>query len=185
VALTEQAIVAVDAKTGQQKWTRQGLDAQEVTAGPDGSVYVLIQLAKQQLDQGEARKYRIADVSIASVGAAPPEYVALLRLDPHSGKTLWGTRNIGRHVLFEGDRLFVVDRVDQLNLLASNIMVGNHSVRCLSPCTGKDVWSYVKTGDLYHDEVSQGKVFLVTATDRPSGFEHPTLAYDLQLIEAK
>ena len=53
------------------------------------------------------------------------------------------------------------------------------------PRDAKEFWSYVKTGDLYDSEVAGGKVFIVTADDPPSGREHTSCNYQLQLVEAK
>ena len=184
-ALTDSGIVALDAKTGQTKWTRTGLDAAKVAVGPDGSVYVTIQLSKEQALQGEAEKYRIADIAKGGMGTPHPPYTALVRLDPATGKTVWGLRNIGQTVFFVGDKLYVVDHLEQTNLLAAQVFIGGHSVHCLASRTGKILWSYVKTGELHQEELAGNQVFVVTSDDRPAGTEHPTQGYNLVLIGAK
>ena len=51
--------------------------------------------------------------------------------------------------------------------------------------TGKELWSYVKTGDLYNSEVAGVKTFIVVSDDPPSGRERSSCNYQLQLVEAK
>ena len=185
VATTDQGIVAFDAKSGQQKWTRTGLKAGNVAVGPDSGVYVTTSLERGETEQGEAKKYRIADVVRGGMGRPLPPFRALVKLDSHTGKTSWGIRNIGEKIFFEGDKVFVVDALEQTNLLANQIMVGGHSVRCLSARTGKELWSYVKTGNLYESEVAGGKVFIVISEDPASGRTRTSCNYQLQLVEAK
>src|SRR5262249_20656443 len=153
--------------------------------GPNGDVYVAIELSKEKVHEGEAEKYRIAEVDKGGMGAPHPPYITLLRLDPQTGKTLWGVRNIGRNVLFAGDQLYVIDPLEQTSRPANQVFVGGNSVQCLPPKSGKVLWSYVKTGDLYHHELDGKKVYLVTADDRPASYEHPSLSYNLLLVEAK
>ncbi|HUK83678.1 MAG TPA: PQQ-binding-like beta-propeller repeat protein [Verrucomicrobiae bacterium] len=185
VVTSEQGVVAFDANSGQQKWTRTGLKAGNVVIGPDSGVYVTISLTKAEIQQGEAEKYRIADIVRGGMGMPLPPFRALVKLDPRTGKTRWGIRNIGDKVFFDGDKVFVVDELEQTNFLANQIMVGGHSVRCLSARNGKELWSYVKTGDLYHSEVAGSKVFIVISEDPPSGRQRASCNYQLQLVEAK
>ena len=186
VAVTsEQGVMAFDAKSGKQKWIRTGLKAGNVVVGPDSGVYVTISLEKNEIQQGEAKKYYTADILRGGMGKPLPPFRALVKLDPQTGKTRWGVRNVGQKLFFEGDKLFVVDKLEQTSLLANQIMVGGHSVDCVSARNGKEFWSYVKTGDLYDSEVAGGKVFIVTADDPPSGREHTSCNYQLQLVEAK
>jgi outer membrane protein assembly factor BamB len=185
IVATEQGVAAFDATTGQSKWNRTGLNAENVAVGPDSGVYVTIELSKDQAGQGEPAKFRKADIQRGGMGAPLPPFTALVKLDPRTGKTRWGVRNIGRRLYFEGDKVFVVDPLEQTNFLANQIMVGGHSVRCLSARSGKEFWSYVKTGDLHHSEVAGSRVFLVTADDAPGGRIRTSCNYQLQLIEGK
>ncbi|HUJ09240.1 MAG TPA: PQQ-binding-like beta-propeller repeat protein [Verrucomicrobiae bacterium] len=185
VVTSEQGIVAFDADSGKQKWTRTGFNAGNVVIGPDAGVYVTISLEKNEIQQGEAKTYFIADILRGGMGHPLPPFRALVKLDPQTGKTRWGVRNIGQKLFFEGDKLFVVDRLEQTSLLANQIMVGGHSIQCRSARSGKELWSYVKTGDLYGSDVANGKVFIVMADDPPSGRERVSCNYQLQVVEAK
>ena len=119
------------------------------------------------------------------MGKPLPPFRALVKLDPQTGKTRWGVRNIGQKLFFEGDKLFVVDMLEQTSLIANQIMVGGHSIQCRSARNGQELWSYVKTGNLYNSEVTGGKVFIVMSEDPPSGRERSSCNYQLQLVEAK
>jgi outer membrane protein assembly factor BamB len=186
VAVTsEQGVAAFDAKSGKQKWTRTGIKAGNVVVGPDSGVYVTISLEKNEIQQGEAKKYYIADIVRGGMGRPLPPFRAVIKLDPQTGKTLWGVRNIGHKLFFEGNKVFVVDKLEQTSMIANQIMVGGHSIQCRSARNGKELWSYVKTGNLYDSEVASGKVFIVMADDPPSGRDHPSCNYQLQLVGAK
>ncbi|MCG3148036.1 MAG: hypothetical protein PCFJNLEI_01478 [Verrucomicrobiae bacterium] len=178
---TESGVVAFDAQTGVARWRRPGLRATAARIGPDGAVYVTVTMKKDEVKAGEAANFRVAGVKVG-VSGATTAYRVLLRLDPQSGQTLWGVRNIGDEVLFDGDQLFVVDRVHDMNLLADQIMVGSYSVRQLAPRTGEDLWEFLKAGDLYHCTVVDGHVVAVTSSDPPTGRSNPTCPYELVVI---
>ena len=185
VATSEQAIVAFDAKSGKQKWTRTGLKSTNVVVGPDGGVYLTLSLEKNEVQQGEAKNYHLADIVRGGMGRPQPPFRALAKLDAQTGKTRWGIRNIGQKLFFDADKVFVVDHLEQTSLLANQIMVGGHAVHCLAARSGKELWSYVKTGDLYECAEAGGKVFIVMAEDPPSGRNQVTCNYQLQSIAAK
>ena len=99
-----------------------------MVVGPDSGVYVTISLEKNEIQQGEAKKYYTADILRGGMGKPLPPFRALVKLDPQTGKTRWGVRNVGQKLFFEGDKLFVIDKLEQTSLLANQIMVGGHSV---------------------------------------------------------
>jgi hypothetical protein len=181
LVLTAEGVLAFDAKSGAEKWKRTDLNGTHARTGPDGGVYVTVAMSKAQFNSGAAEKFRMADVRRGLIGP-PSRYRALLRLDPQTGQTRWGVRNIGEELLFDGDKLFVIDRVHDMNLLANQIMVGSYSVRQISPKSGKDVWMFLKAGDLYHCTTVHGVVVAVTAADPPSGRTNPSCPYELVVI---
>ena len=111
---------------------------------------------------------------------------ALLRLDDANGTTRWGVKNVGEKVTFVGNALYVFDRHEQMDLLGNNGLSGGLcSVRCLSPRNGSEKWSLVQKGQMYQQELTGKKVFVVTSIDPPAGRMNPTCAYQLQIVEAK
>jgi len=184
LAVTEAGLFAFDAKTGAERWKRADLNAQSANLSPDGDVYVTVAMSKEQFKSTESEKFRLANIRIGVTGPAS-SYRALLRLDPQTGQTRWGVRNIGEELLFDGDKLFVIDRVHEMNLLADQIMVGSYSVRQIVPSSGKDKWAFLKAGDLYQSAAANGGVVVVMAVDSPSGRSRPRCPYELVLIAGK
>ena len=186
LAATSEGLTAINAGSGQQKWTRKDLPARGPMAiGPDGSVYVTIALPKEKEQVTEAKNFRNAE--IAAVGSRIPgePITTLLKLDPQTGKTRWGVKNIGRHLLFSTTGVYVFDAIQQINLLANQMAVGTFSVQVLSPRNGKEMWAFRKASDLCRFQMLSNQVFLVTDDDAAFGREHPTRNYQLQLVEAK
>jgi outer membrane protein assembly factor BamB len=182
---TEAGVVALDANTGEVKWSRTDLNPSNVAVGPDGSVFITVSIEKEKVHTGEADQYQVVDINRGGMGAPMPPYTCLVRLDHATGKTAWGVRNIGEHVHCTGDKVIVIDALEQTSLLANQIMVGGHSVFCLAARTGQPIWSYVKTGDLHHQELDGDRVFVVTSDDPPSGRDHPVQGYNLLLIAGR
>ena len=189
---TKNRVVALDAKSGKQRWSRDRLRAERLYVGPDGVVYATLSIPRSEFAASEAKKFRIADITITEVvGAGPIDpqapVTAFLRLDPKTGKTNWGVRNIGREVVFAPQAIFVFDWTREMRLLANaGPFVSFHSVHCLQPKNGKDVWSYVKTGALHDHVVKDGKAFLVSTDEAPLGpHENPSYNYQLCLVERK
>lgn len=182
---TDSGITALDGKTGEEKWTRAGLPARKVVCSPDGQFYATITISKDESTTGEAKDYRHARVmEVGGIGGSVEDrFRVLLRLDPKNGKTLWGVMNIGDNLFFNSGNLFVLDRIDQVNLIANQAGVGNYSARRLNPRNGDDIWRLLKPGDLYHYTMCQGKMTVVTADDPPT--RGGVLGYDLRIIDAK
>jgi len=185
-------VVALDAKSGKQRWSRDRLRAERLYVGPDGVVYATLAIPRSEFAASEAKKFRIADITTTEVvGAAPIDpqapVTAFLRLDPKTGKTTWGVRNIGREVVFAPNAIFVFDSTSEVRLLASaGPYASFHSLHCLVPKNGKILWSYVKTGTLHDHVIKDGKAFLVSTDDTGLGsHENPSFAYQLCLIERK
>lgn len=179
-------VSAYDARSGQKTWTRAGLTVERLAVGPDGAVYATVSVPKDAAQQGEAKDYRLAPVTTAGFGFPGEDILCFLRLDVKDGTTDWGVKNIGRSVMFGDRHVYVLDEVTRVQLLASQgPFVGHHAIRCLSPRNGKDVWKYLKQGDVYHHELVGRKIFLVSAEDPPAGRFNPSCNYNIQIVESK
>ena len=182
---TDSGVVALDAQTGRERWARTDLAATQIAAGPDDAVYVQFTLAPAEAKQ-KAGTYRNATVTTGGSGSLLSQVSVLLKLDARDGQTRWGVRNIGEHILFAGNKVFVADATEQVDLLASaGLFQGYYSVRQLNPRNGADVWSYVAKGILFDARIMAESPFLITATDPPTGRRNPTCVYELQTITGK
>jgi outer membrane protein assembly factor BamB len=183
---TEKNLVAYDIATGRERWSRAGLEIEQLAVGADGAVFATVRVSSEEAKQGEAAKYRLTGFPGAGMTDPRAPVTVLLKLDPDSGKTLWGVRDVGRDLKITPEGIYAFDHVTQLNLLASQgPFVGYYSVRCLKPQNGKEAWAYEGRGDLYHHELAGKKVFLVTAKDPPEGRANPRCNYDLQTVERR
>jgi len=189
---TKNRVLALDAKSGQQRWSRDHLNAERLYTGPDGVVYATLSIPKSEFGASEAKNFRIADITTTEVvGAAPIDpqapVTAFARLDRKTGKTTWGVRNIGREAVFAPDAIFVFDSTSEIRLLASaGTTMTFHSIHCVQPRNGKDLWSYIKTGALHECAVRNGKAFLVSTDETLLGSrDNPHYNYQLCLVERK
>jgi outer membrane protein assembly factor BamB len=181
------SVVALDAKSGQQRWMRDGLKARRLAVGPDGAVYATLEIPAKQAKTGEAKDYRWADVSEGRRLDPRAPVTVLLKLDRQTGRTRWGVKNIGQHVRFEGDTMFAFDSVDVTDFLAAaSPFVNYFSVRSLAPRTGKDVWAYTRTGSLAQHDAHAGNAFVVFTEGTGLGTrDRPLAAFQLQIVERK
>lgn len=189
VAKTRSEVIAFDGKSGQEKWTRtwsSDVDVDQVSVSPDGQVYVTIEMSARAAETGESEKFRYA--MTGDLGAVDPNRIVtiLLQLDPATGQTRWGVKNIGRELVFAGGDLYVFDTFGRINLLSSQgPLTGNYSIRRLAPGDGTDRWAYYHEGDMLTHQVMDGKVFIVALHEAPVGRRDPTATYLLQIIERK
>lgn len=182
---TEQAVSLFDENTGELRWRQPNLAAKKLKIGPDGSVYAHIRLTADQAKERE-KEYRPAKVALGGMTIPFASVPVLLKLDARDGNIRWGVRHIGEHVLFGGEKLFVADATEQLNLLApSGLFQGYYSVRQLNPRTGADLWCYVAKGALVDAQLIGETPLIIAMTDPPTGRHKPVGTYLLQLIEAK
>jgi outer membrane protein assembly factor BamB len=183
---TSKGVVALDAKTGQQKWVRSDVNAESLAVGPDGSVYATVGIPKAEANKGAAQKYRIAAVADGGFNMPDEAVTTLLKLDAKTGKTLWGVKNIGRRVMFAGREMYVVDTLSKVHLFSGSDMFAGHlSVRSISPRNGKDDWTYLAKAQLYRMQLIDRKLFLVVAEESPAGRMNPTCNYQLRILEKK
>ncbi|HUJ72113.1 MAG TPA: PQQ-binding-like beta-propeller repeat protein [Verrucomicrobiae bacterium] len=184
---TKNGVVALDAKSGKQRWSRDPLRAERLYVGPDGVVYVTSSIPRSEFVASEAKTFRIAEITDSGPLDPQAPVTVLRRLDPKTGRTNWGVRNIGREVVFAPHAIFVFDWTRQIRLLANaGPFVTFHSIHCLLPKNGKDLWGYVRTGTLHDHVVRDGKAFLVSSDEVPLGSpQNPSFAYQLCLVERK
>ena len=189
---TKDRVVAFDVKSGQQRWSRDHLHAERLFVGPDGAVYATLSIPRSEFAASEAKKFRVAEITITEITGGGPidpqaPIMVFMRLDPKTGKTNWGVRNIGREVVFAPHTIFVFDSTAEVRLLANTgPYVNFHSIHCVLPKNGKDLWSYVKAGTLQEHVVRDGKAFLVSTDGTPLGSrENPFYNYQLCLVERK
>jgi len=111
----------------------------------------------------------------------------LMKLDPQNGSTSWGVRNIGGEVAFIKDNAYVFDTVVETRLLSdTGPSVTYHSIHCLSPRNGKEIWTYIKTGEIHEHVILGDQVFLAVTEGNALGpRENPSYNYRLCLLERK
>ena len=184
---TKDRVLALDANSGTQRWIRDKVNPQRLFVGPDGGVYAMISIPRPEFDQSEAKKFRIEDISIGGTTDPRLPVTALVRLDPKSGKTAWGVRNIGRELVFAPDAVFVFDSTTELRLLSdTGLNVSYHSIHCVSPKSGRELWTYLKTGEMHDHTIKDGKGILVTTEGTALGTPaHPSYTYRLCMVERK
>jgi outer membrane protein assembly factor BamB len=184
---TSDQVIALDAKTGQQKWSRDKLKPTRLVVGPDGGVYATITLSKPDFLQNEAKNFRIEDISTGGTTDPRAPVTFLVKLDPQKGTTSWGVRNIGGELVFAKDNAYVFDTVVETRLLSdTGPQVTYHSIHCLSPRNGKEIWTYINTGDVHEHVILGDQAFLaVTEGNSLGSREHPSYNYRLCLLERK
>lgn len=184
---TKDKILALDANSGKQRWSRDVVHPQRLSVGPDSAVYAMLSYSHEEYQGSEARKFRIEDISIGGPLDPRAPIPILVRLDPKTGKTAWGVRNIGQEIVFGSNVIYVFDSTTELRLLSNTgLFVGYHSIHCLRPRTGKEVWTYLKAGDLHDHTVKDGKAFLVITEGPALGRrEDPHYNYQLCMVERK
>ncbi|HXI84965.1 MAG TPA: PQQ-binding-like beta-propeller repeat protein [Verrucomicrobiae bacterium] len=180
-------VIALDAKTGKQKWSRAKLKPTRLVVGPDGGVYATVTLSKPDFTQNEAKSFRIEDTSTDGTTDPRAPVTFLMKLDPQKGSTSWGVRNIGGEVVFIKDKAYVFDTVVEMRLLSdTGPQVTYHSIHCLSPRNGKEIWTYIKTGDVHEHVILGDSVFLIVTEGSVLGSrEHPSYNYRLCMLERK
>ncbi len=180
-------VIALDAKTGQQKWARNKLKPGRLFVGPDGGVYATVTLSKPDFQQSEAKDFRIEGTSTGGTTDPRAPVTFLMKLDPQKGSTAWGVRNIGGELVFAKDNVYVFDTTVETRLLSdTGPSVTYHSIHCLSPGTGKGVWNYIKTGEVHEHLILGDSAFLaVTEGNMLGSRENPSYNYRLCLLERK
>jgi outer membrane protein assembly factor BamB len=180
-------VIALDAKTGKQKWSRDKLKPSRLFVGPDGGVYATITLSKPDFLQNEAKNFRIEDTSTDGSTDPRAPVTFLMKLDPQKGTTSWGVRNIGGEVFFIKGNAYVFDTVVETRLLSdTGPQVTYHSIHCLSPRNGKGIWNYIKTGDVHEHVILGDQVFLTLTEGNVLGSrQNPSYNYHLCMIERK
>ncbi len=176
VTKIERKLIGISVATGQEKWTREIHPVELLAFGPDGSVYATIRIDKREIKNGEAKTYGVADI-LYNYMDATDSVLALVQIDPLTGKTLWGIKNIGEHVFFSDQHVYVSDFVEPTALDTGDLAMGSYGLRCIRPQDGKIVWSYLQKGKLHEHQV-RGNRFLSLVEPLPRNFE-------LQIIERK
>jgi outer membrane protein assembly factor BamB len=186
-AATKDRIIALDANSGKLRWSRGGIRPQRLSVGPDGAVYAMLSYSRDEFAGSEAKTFRIEEISIGGTTDPRAPVVVLVRLDPKTGKTAWGVRNIGQELVFGRDAIFVFDYTVELRLLSNTgLNVGYHSIHCVSPKNGKELWTYLKAGDMHDHTIKDGKAFLVVTEGTPLGTPaRPQYNYRLCMVERK
>ncbi len=181
------SVVAFDAKTGRQKWTRNNLKPSRLVVGPDDGVYVTIKLSRNDFMASEGKKFPADDIfkEGSTDPRAPVQY--LMKLDRKSGATSWGVRNIGADLVFGQDVVYAFDTTTEVRLLSNTgLSVTYNSVHCLSQRSGGDVWGYVGTGTVHVHAILDKKAFFVLTEGTPMGTpRHPVANYRMCVVDRK
>ena len=158
-----------------------------LVVGPDGGVYATVTLSKPDFLQNEAKNFRIEDTSTDGTTDPRAPVTFLVKLDPQKGTTSWGVRNIGGELVFVKDNAYVFDTTVEMRLLSdTGPQVTYHSIHCLSPRNGKEIWTYIKTGEVHEHLILGDSAFLVLTEGNVLGSrEHPSYNYHLCLLERK
>jgi outer membrane protein assembly factor BamB len=179
-------VIAFDAKTGQQKWSRDKLKPNRLVVGPDGGVYATVTLSHPDFLQSEAKDFHIEDISIGGTTDPRAPVTFLMKLD-QKGATSWGVRNIGGEIVFVKDNAYVFDTTTETRLLSdTGLQVTYHSIHCLSPRSGKEIWTYIKAGEVHEHVILGDQAFLTTTEGNVLGSrENPSYNYHLCMLERK
>jgi hypothetical protein len=96
-------------------------------------------------------------------------------------------RNIGGELVFAKDNVYVFDTTVETRLLSdTGPSVTYHSIHCLSPRNGKEIWTYIKTGDVHEHAILGDQAFLAVTEGNVLGSrENPSYNYRLCMVERK
>ena len=180
-------VIALDAKTGQQKWVRTKLKASRVVVGLDGGVYATVKMSRNDFRQSEAKDFRIDDISTGGTTDPRAPVTFLMKLDAKNGATSWGVQNIGGDLVFDKDKVYVFDTTTEIRLLSNTgLNTTFHSIHCLSPRNGKELWTYINTGTVHHHVILNDKAFFVTTEGNSLGsLSRPSYVYRFCMVERK